>query len=441
DEDGARAVFRTGLEFGVRHRREGWGAGLTILTCMMNLLEWLDPRDRPRALYHGLAAVAEDCDGNPPRFVVRPLPGAKDARPAEFKRWLRGFVEVRDAEGAERCITTAVRAGLPVREVADMMFAAATDHRYLSGGHVLDFTNKAFEALDHAGWEHAEGALASLARSYAMGERMEEANAWRSPIDLVAILERAFEALALAAETGRHAGTKWAGRAALVDVILGDDPQAIADAMLSALREGCPLADLSGAVAYAAAIRIAQFHTSNEFGDWDTTHHSFTFSNAVHQALRRAPSVELLRGALDAAMSVYLDRFLNIPAARLPRAGVKPRSAAELIGAFPMLLDRQQQVNEAGALIAECLAAPGDDRALIGAMGRTLLREDRDFHTIQNLEAAVRQYSILGRDPGANILVATSRYMAAHSPTVRAQGQTFQIAERLYRGDRLFEGE
>ena len=34
---------------------------------------------------------------------------------------------------------------------------------------------------------------------------------------------------------------------------------------------------------------------------------------------------------------------------------------------------------------------------------------------------------------------AASRYLAAHSPTMRAHGQTYQIAERLHRGDRLFE--
>ena len=82
-----------------------------------------------------------------------------------------------------------------------MMFAAATDHRYLDGGHTLDFTNKAFEALDHAGWDLAEPVLASLARGYATGDRMEEANSWRNPVDLVAILEAAFDAIPCGART------------------------------------------------------------------------------------------------------------------------------------------------------------------------------------------------------------------------------------------------
>ena len=50
--------------------------------------------------------------------------------------------------------------------------------------------------------------------------------------------------------------------------------------MLAALREGCAPTDLASAVVYAASLRIARFPTSNEFGDWDTAHHSFTFANA-----------------------------------------------------------------------------------------------------------------------------------------------------------------
>ncbi|MFI5351437.1 MAG: Rieske (2Fe-2S) protein [Candidatus Binatales bacterium] len=444
-ETGPLAVFRAGLDFGVRNRRDGWGAGLTTLTCMMNLLPWLDAADRSRALYQGIASVAEDCAGNPVRFAVRPLPGA-GADLARLRGWFRQFVEVRDAEGAERCVTSAVRSGAPAREIEAMMFAAATDHRYLTTGHVLDFTNKAFEALDHAGWDRAEMVLASLARSYAGGERMEEANAWRSPIDLVAILERAFENLPDAVHRGLTAARPWTGMEPLAAVILGDDPQSIADAMLAALSQGCAPAELGGAVAYAAALRIAHFHISNEFGDWDTAHHSYTFANAVHQALGRAPTLELLRGAFDAAMSVYLDRFLNVPSTKIPHRNGAARPASDLLIELPRLMDHQQQVNQAGALVAEYLAGGGEDRRLIAALASAMLREDRDFHSIQDLEAAVRQYSYLdsyfgGTPAGNNVLIAAARYIAAHAPTARAQGQTFKIAQRFFRGDRLFEEE
>ena len=74
-------------------------------------------------------------------------------------------------------------------------------------------------------------------------------------------------------------------------------------------------------------------------------------------------------------------------------------------------------------------------------LGTLLLREDRDFHTIQCIGAAFRQVGLLAGEPAAqtNVLIAAIRYLAAHAPTVRAQGQTYQIAVRLHRGDELFE--
>jgi len=435
-----REAFRAGLEFGARYRRDGWGAGLTTLTCMMNLLPALAAEDRPHALFHGLAAVAEDTGGNPPHFPVRPLPGSAADLPT-LKRWLRRFVEVRDTEGAERCIVSAVEAGYPQHALADMLFASATDHRYLSGGHVIDFTNKAFEALDHAGWDLAGPVLASLARGYANGDRMEESNSWRSPRDLVAILERAFEALPAALESARR--PTWnRNHSELVAIMLGDDPGGIADALLGALRAGCPADELAGAVAYAAALRIARFPLSNEFGDWDTAHHSFTFANAVNQGLHRVPSDQLLRAAFDAAMSVYLNRFLNVPAVKLPRPNGNSQPQAGFPQQLLALLDRQQQVNQAGELTASYLLTGGKAVTLKAALGHALLREDRDFHTIQNVEAAFRQYErAVGTEAGAHLLIGTARYLAAHSPTMRAQGQTYQIALKLHRGDRLFEEE
>ena len=51
--------------------------------------------------------------------------------------------------------------------------------------------NKALEALDTVGWdlELAESVLTSVVSGIANADRMEEANSWRNPIDLIEILE------------------------------------------------------------------------------------------------------------------------------------------------------------------------------------------------------------------------------------------------------------
>jgi hypothetical protein len=70
------------------------------------------------------------------------------------------------------------------------------------------------------------------------------------------------------------------------------------------------------------------------------------------------------------------------------------------------------------------------------------LREDADFHTYQILEAGARQYREWGEgDEGRHILIAVARYLAAHSPTERAQLQTATVAQRLSRGEALHETE
>jgi hypothetical protein len=325
-----------------------------------------------------------------------------------------------------------------------MLFAAVTDHRYIDIGHSADFTNKAFEALDQAGWEYAEPVLTSLVRGYANATRMEESNAWRNPVDLITILTAAFEQLPSAWAEGAQQNAARPSAADLrtyhAERLLGDDPQATVDALIASLRQGADPAEVAGAVVYAAALRIARFHTSNELGDWDTALHTFTFANAIQQGLRRAPSHELFRGVLDAAMSIYLDRFLNIPAARIPQPNGNHQANETALADLTQLLDRQQQVNQAGQQVAHYLFGNGELAPLLAQLGRLLLREDRDFHTIQMIEAALRQVGQTD-DPTTrtHFLVAAARYLAAHAPTLRAQGQTYQIAQRLHQGDRLFE--
>src|SRR5215211_5607023 len=108
------------------------------------------------------------------------------------------------------------------------------------------------------------------------------------------------------------------------------------------------------------ALRIARFPTTNEFGDWDTALHTFTFANAVHQGLSRTPSRELLRGVFDAAMSIHLDRFLNIPSTRLPEPDGLETVPEELLAELPVLLDERQRVDVAGGLVARYLYSGGD---------------------------------------------------------------------------------
>jgi hypothetical protein len=194
---------------------------------------------------------------------------------------------------------------------------------------------------------------------------------------------------------------------------------------------------MARAVAYAAALRILRFHTQNDHGDWNEVHHAFTASNAMHQAIVRSPSPELVRGVYQCALRVFLDRFLNVPAARAPSFYEGPAALSDLADCW----DTEGRVDEAGGIVYRLITSGEDPHRVIAALGHQLLTEDSGFHWYQIFEAAVRQFSSWpeGSEQGAMIMAAAARFLAAHTPTRRELSHVVHIATRLRRGEPLYE--
>ncbi|CAA9222927.1 MAG: Ferredoxin reductase [uncultured Acidimicrobiales bacterium] len=433
----AAEIVRVGVEFGTANRAQGWGSGLTVLVAMANLLSWLDPADHALALVHGLAFVARDTANRPPRFPLAPL-GDGSAAPVSTDRltdWYRRFIETRSADAAERTLVTALSAGTDAATVSRMMSAAVTDHVFIDVGHTLDFTNKAFEAVEHLGWGSAATVLPTLTGQTARASRSEEGSRWRHPHDLAALVASTEERLPALLAEGRAKYGQFDDVSGLGWQMLDDEPHAVVQATLDAISAGATPEQLGRAVALAAGLRITRFHTQNDFGDWDAVHHGFTYANALHQCLIRQPSDELVRGVIHGALRVYLDRFLNVPAARLP--ATDHADLADLQACW----DAQGGVDRAGAIAYGWLKSGGDPRQVVAALGHALLSEDAGFHWFQIIEAAVRQYSAWpeGSEEGALILTGAARFLAAHTPTRRELPHVVRTAARLRRGDDLFE--
>jgi nitrite reductase/ring-hydroxylating ferredoxin subunit len=440
-------VVRVGVEFGTANRAQGWGSGLTVLVAMANLLPWLDPADHGLALVHGLAFVARDTANRPPRFPLTPLgDGSAVSAPVPVDRltdWYRRFVETRSGDAAERVLVTALSAGADAATVSGMMGAAVTDHVFVDVGHTLDFTNKAFEAVELLGWESAAAVLPTLTQQTARASRAEEGSRWRHPHDLAALVADTEARLPALLAEGRSTAGGFDDVSGLGWRMLEDDPHAVVRSICEAVAAGATPEQLGRALALAAALRITRFHTQNDFGDWDSVHHGFTYANALHQSLVRHPSDLLVRGVVHGALRVYLDRFLNVPAARLPVASggggsaAPPPDLAELQGCW----DAQGGVDRAGAIAYGWLRSGGDPRRLVAALGHALLAEDAGFHWFQIVEAAVRQFSAWpeGSEEGALILAGAARFLAAHTPTRRELPHVVRTAARLRRGDDLFE--
>ena len=428
-------IVRQGVEFGLRNRAAGWGTGLTVLAGMANLLPSLHPDDRALALVHGLSFVSRDTRGRPPRFPLAPLETDR-VEPDRLASWYRRFIETRSEDAAERSLVTLVSSA-GVFEAAPAMYAAATDHVFLDEGHVIDFTTKALEVLDHLGSAGAADVLPSLVHMTASARRHEEEGQWRHPHDLVALLEASVERLPKLIADAPAASWTDGDLSKLGWSLLADDPADVVAALDDAIGAGASFEQVGRAVALAAGLRITRFHTQNDHGDWDVVHHGFTAANALHQGLVRAPSVALLRGAYHGALKVYLDRFLNIPPARLPS-----RDSGDLSD-LQACWDAQGMVDEAGAIVHGFLRSGGSRADAIAALASALLHEDAGFHWYQVVEAAARQSAAWpeGSEESALLLAGAARFLAAHTPTRRELPKVVQIATRLRRGEPLYEDE
>jgi len=445
------AIVRQAALFGARNR-DGWGTGMTILTAVANSLAILPEQEKSLALFHCVRQVAGDCDDQPPARQRSPLSSRHP--PATLKRWLRRWASVRHREAAERTVLTAVESGLPPAELAALLIAAETDRVFADGGHALDFINKCFECLDVIGWQHAAGLLPSVVGQMVAARGAEESTEWRQPVDLVALCASASADLAAALTAGRDRGP-WFEHVRLAQTLLGGDPGTLIAGLIAAASEGASCADLGRSLCYAAALRVAQFGTSNEHGDWETAHHVFTYCNAAHQVLKRitadpkqaAEFGEASRAFLYGALAVYLIRYLNVPPARLPAADDAhleslPSAVEQIRSALFDAFDRQHQIDAAANLVARHLTLGHPPELMISALAHVLLREDAGFHAFQMFDAGVCQFREWGNtEPGRHILIAVARYLAAHSPTERGWMQTADIAARLSRGDQLYLDE
>jgi nitrite reductase/ring-hydroxylating ferredoxin subunit len=442
--EGFHTPIETAVNFGTKYRAAGWGRGLTTLGCAANLYSQVGGRDKRRAMFTGVREVADGCAGEPPRFQQYAFDN-RDLSKDRLKSWFRESVEVRDSDGAQRCLLTAVEC-LDPEDVAGIVFTAATDSLYLNGGHTVDFLNKAFTTLDHIGW-HGEGedpnaarVLGATVEQLTDATRSEELSAWRTPIDVAELVFDVHERLPDLVAAGE--GEQWDEPGDFVEELLVDDPERVVDALTGAIRDGATQTQLADAVARAATRRVAWFATNNEFSDWNTVHHTFSYANAVFEATHRTDATELYRGCFDAAMSVYLDRFLNSPRAPLPSPGDSDRDPAVIREALIDCFDEQGQVNRAATLVSEHFDAGGDESDLKRTLGRGLLREDANFHTIQNAEGHFARHDAVDDAWEQRLaLMAAARYMAAHFPTRRSNEQTFSIATRLHRGETLHEAE
>jgi nitrite reductase/ring-hydroxylating ferredoxin subunit len=416
--------------------------GLTRLGCVARIFDFLSPLTAYKALYYATRQIGEETSRATPRRARQPL-GEVEHELEILKPWMLQWVRTRHRDGAERTVLTGLQT-LPDAAVAELVFSAATERLYSNGGHQLEDCNKAFEFTELLGRAEGKNILPLVIPGMTEGRGREESTNWHHPVEIVEPLRQVEERLPAALAPPRN--PDWRATADFNNVLLGDDPLAILDTLENATTAGAPPVSLARQVAYAAALRLARFATSNEVSDWFNPQHTFIYSNGVYQAVKRSAAPDVVRGIFHGAISVYMDRYLNVPAAKLPgernSAVQLPEDPAALLEQLLEELDQRSNIERAADLVSRYLTLEHAYPQLIDTLTLATVREDLDFHCLQVLEAGVNQSAAWG--PGVereHILVGVVRNLAAHCPTRRAGEQTADIARRLHAGEKIFEGE
>ena len=441
---GVGEIVRQVAMFGSANH-DNWQAGMTSLTAVANLFDELDEQTAYFALFKGVSQVAGDCAGAAPRRPRHALDTDAHGH-GRLKQWMHHWTQVRHRDGAERTLLTAINDQSPGEQLTDVLFSVVTDRPYANAGHVLDFCNKAIELLALIGAEHAPAILPLVLSSLVTARGGEEDGAWRHPIDLMGPLREAEAALPSLMEKAEVGA--WQYDESFGQTILGEDPLAIIDALRDAIARGARPQQLTKHLCYASAMRLARFALTNDVRDWFSPVHTFTHCNALHQTVLRCQSPKIVRGIFHAGLAVYMDRFLNVPPAKLPGErqplDLAPIDGGELLRQLLDSLDHRHEVDKAATVVARYVRLGHPIRPLVNAMVFAVVREDLDFHALQVIEAGVQQYRLWQESTGGEgerILVAVTRYLASQCPTRRAGLQTARIALRLQRGDRIYEDE
>lgn len=415
--------------------------GMHRLGCVVNLYPRLKPGTAYQALLYATRQLARETVDSVPHRNKEALKGDNYSLDT-LKLWLHQWVQTRHRDAAERTLLAGVHT-LEQGDLADLTFSVASQRLYADGGHLLEACNKVFELTDVLGGEFAPKLFPLLVDSLTQSRGEEENTTWHHPVQIVRPLAWIDDEL-----PSILASNKGTGKIdpALVTILCGDDPIAIIEALKQALIDDVAPAILAREVSYAAALRLARFATSNEVTDWFNPQHTFIHSNATCRAVERSPTPEVVRNIFQSAISVYVDRFLNVPAARLPSerniAAHASTDPASLLQKLLAQLDHRGDIDDAANIVARYIDHGYSFDDLIDCLTLATVREDLDFHSLQVLDAATYQTSLWDdRSRIANIMVGVVRNLAAHCPTRRAGNQTALIAVKLQKGEPIYEAE
>ena len=285
----------------------------------------------------------------PPRFAEPAL--GRPAVPASSgsAAWYRRFVETRSADAAERVLATAIAsAGDAGRGRGHDVRRRHRPRVHRRGPHARLHEQGLRGARPASGPSTAGVVLTSLVGQTCAADRSEESSEWRHPHDLAGLVARAdgrARRRALADGAGGDGGARRRRRAGVG-----------AARRRPGARSSARCSTRSRAGAHARAARpgagLRRRAADRALPRPERPRRLELGAPRLHDRQRAPPGAgpaarrpSCSAGALHGALRVYLDRFLNVPAARLPQATQRRRSPS-----WRACWDVQGEVDEAGAI-------------------------------------------------------------------------------------------
>ena len=374
---------------------DGWNHALAMTTDCIAAVGEMQGDDRLIPVAQAIAGLAESELRRPERPRGSPVPAPLGGGFDQFQ----ALVEAERADDADALLTGALLEGLNRAEAARWLIQPICDH-HLAFGHGAIYAQKAFEMLDAVGWEHAPAMLGHVVVTQVVSTR-EDRLPYMRPF------MRALDDAQLGRRVQCEVDPQWAGRDALVEVLLGTDQLAAVHAASAALDAGAGVTGVLDAVALAASERMLRHDLAHEqhpdlsgYGWLDITH-SLTYANAARWAWHTDPGEHTARLALYTVFHVVDGgRYAN----------GRERSP---VGEPTASLHDALAAGDPQAGVAAALAEPNADVA--DALVRASL-DDRSgalivvAHHVKTARAAIRESEATGsRLP----MAAAARFLAA----------------------------
>jgi nitrite reductase/ring-hydroxylating ferredoxin subunit len=407
-------ILAFGACFDAQRSEQGVSHALPVAADMLDLLPRFPGAEAVLPVVQALEVASEESRRRRRRVASGAIEPPTTAR--EFSDLLFDRVENEKWTEADGLLRGALAAGWK-REAIEPAFLGLCTAHFLSFGHGLIYTHKAFDLIEAAGWRHAETLLPGLLFSLSWGTREDLLPTMRA---LGRRLDRIRPELdALRADLVEPETVAW-DRGAFVSAVLDAGAEGAVDAVERALRAGVAAEDIARALSLAAAERLLRFDerlardTGVNEGWLDVTHLQ-TFATSVRHMLARIPDGSAL--ALLFQSAAFIERAAPLDHDEGERPSIDPAEGSieipDLIQALEAR-DPDRAVSCAHTLLRDGIEASRLREALEALpLGDRLTRPIVIAHAFKNTRAAFDDHEALGDDVDAvKPVLAVVRWLA-----------------------------